>query len=336
MKSAMGRTFIMAVIVLAAQVTSSFGESTTNLAPTISRKILVTAKQTKAMHGMIAKGNVTISGTARTDSFDSSDPGKSEFGRYQAGKAGQDGFVGTTSQIPGDLRITGTADIIGAVGTGAPGVYTVSGSAAAGSKDWIDTGVRGVETGYLQTDLNASFPDVVPPFTPTSFTPTPKPGIVDGTNYDYVLNGGEFSMSDFSLVLSQKAIVKGHVVFYVTGNFSMSGDAQFIVAEGATLDLYVGKTTTITGGGMVNLSGKAENLNYYGLPGNTLVKLTGSANLIAIIYAPSALLDFDGTSSFSGASVSQSMKLGGSFDFHYDESLNHRGMRYVPTRWKEL
>ena len=93
---------------------------------------------------------------------------------------------------------------------------------------------------------------------------------------------------------------------------------------------------------MINATGNALNFEYFGLPSNTAFGLSANAAFVGIIYCPNAAFSLGGggvnSYDFVGASVSKSIKMNGSFNFHYDENLRRigPGRGYVATSWTEL
>jgi hypothetical protein len=87
-----------------------------------------------------------------------------------------------------------------------------------------------------------------------------------------------------------------------------------------------GATTSISGSGLVNDSGLAKNFQYYGLPSNTAINITGNGAFYGTIYAPQANFNLKGSGKtsiddFTGASITKTTTMTGNFNFHYDESL---------------
>jgi hypothetical protein len=129
---------------------------------------------------------------------------------------------------------------------------------------------------------------------------------------------------------SSKMRVLGNSVLYVTGNVGVSGGAYIEISPGVTLGLYVGGASASFGGnGILNRAGNAMNFQYYGLPSNATLNLTGSGEFIGVIYAPSANLSVSGggTERFDifGSLVTRSASVLGLGSFHYDESLERFG-----------
>jgi hypothetical protein len=165
----------------------------------------------------------------------------------------------------------------------------------------------------------------------------PGPGIVNGTNYDLVLNGGDFQLASISLSGIQKMVVTLPSRIYVTGNFTLGNGASLSIKTNASLQLYVGGSqVNVTGAGIVNAAQNMNALTLYGL--STLTNITAGNGTIfgGIIVAPQAALQITGTGNVSGSAFVRSVVLGGSGVFHCDNSLASSTLKYVITSWNEL
>ena len=297
--------------------------------------------------GIVAKGEINLNGNNVTaDSFDSEDPAYLRFeasnnGSYHADNpANRDnGDVATNSGLIGALS-TGNANILGSVATGAGGGVDIGPNGVVGDQAWHDANNKGIQPDRYSSDMNVSFPDVEVPFT-TGTWPDEKI-TVDGVTYDYVLDGGEGG--DFVLSsLSGSVLVRGTARLYVSQLLDIKGSG-ITMDEGASLRLYSGATTAaITGNMGVNVGGLAKNLQYFGLPSNTTVKIAGNGEFVGVIYAPNAHLHLAGGGNdeldFIGASISASVQVGGKFQFHYDEALarlDDESRGYLPNAWNEI
>jgi hypothetical protein len=130
-------------------------------------------------------------------------------------------------------------------------------------------------------------------------------------------------------------LVTGNSSLYIGGDFSISG--TLYIAPGATLNIYMaGRNTTMTGGGIVNGSGTAASLSYYGMTNNTSIKYSGGADFMGTINAPEADVTISGGANVFGAAIvntftSRSAGAG----FHYDESLATPGLLKLAS-YREL
>lgn len=293
------------------------------------------------MKAMVARGQINLNGNnIQTDSFDSSNSSYSTSGQYDATKRRANGDVATNSGLVNSLSV-GNADIYGRVATGPGGSVSIGSNGSVGDAAWHTAGNSGIQPGYSTDDMNVSFPDVTAPYLVGL---PPAPGIVGGTNYNYVLSTGDYSMSSLSMSgnSGNRLLVSGDARLYVTGNVSLSGSSSIVIAPGARLRMYVGgSSTSIGGNGVVNGNNNATNFSYYGLPSNTSVSFSGNAAFTGTIYAPSAALSLGGGGNnnydFVGASVSSTVTMNGHFNFHYDELLGrlNNGATYYVTAWNE-
>ncbi len=320
----------------------SQGSVTSSLAPDdFTRTIRVTTqKNAMFMKGMVAKDDIDLNGNnVETDSFDSKDPSASTSGFYDPAKRKANGDVATNSSLENRLRI-GNANIIGRVSTGPGGSVSIGSNGAVGSLEWHADGNSGVMPGWSSDDMNVDFVDITLPFTNGNY---PTSGSINGESYEYVIGSGNYELNGFSLSGKKKIAVTGDATLLVTGDISMAGQAAIEIKPGASLTLYMtGASTKFSGQGVVNETGNALNFSYYGLSSNTSIKLSGNAGFVGTIYAPDAAFTLGGggndTSDFIGASVTDSVKMNGHFNFHYDENLGREGpgSGFVATAWHEI
>ncbi len=288
--------------------------------------------------GMVAKGVIDMNGNnVQSDSFDSETaPG----GVYSAGAAKNNGDIATNAGVANGLNV-GQADVYGHGATGPGGSIAVGANGGVGEKAWVLANQGKMQPGWTSSDMNVSFPDVSAPF--SGGYSTPAAGTVDGVDYAFVLNSGQYQLSSVSLSGSKGIYVGGNAKLYVTGDFSMSGMSQIVIGSSATLNLYVGgANTSIGGNGIANVSQKACSFAYWGLPTNTSLKFSGNGTFIGTIYAPNAAFTLGGggnnTQDFIGSSVTGSVTMNGKFNFHYDELLGRIGASrgFVVSSWNEI
>lgn len=310
--------------------------STNEVSRTVRITTLSDGMWTKAM---VAKEQIDMNGqNVMTDSFDSSNPAYSTGGQYDPAKARDNGDVATNGGIEGILSV-GNADIYGRASTGPGGTVSLGPGGGIGSRAWRASN-NGVQPGWLDDDMNVQFRDVTAPY---SSGLTMMTGTLGGTNYTYLLNGGDYYRSELSLNGTKVMLVTNHCRLYLPGNISLTGNALIRIAPNSSLKLYIGGSASFGGNGIINQSGCATNLYYYGLPSNTSLSMSGNGAFIGAIYAPSAALVMNGggsssTNDFIGASVSKTVRMNGHFNFHYDELLGRVGPStgFSITSWNEL
>ena len=284
---------------------------------------------------MVAKAKVVVSGNVLTDSYNSSSSTASTDGRYDPAKSLGNGDIASNGQLIKQISTSGSVEVYGHVSTGPGGTVGLSGTVSVGSKDWVSSGTKGVEPGWFRDDMNVSFPDAL---LPTQARFAPSGGKVDGKDYEYILEDGNYELSSLSLSGMEEVLIKGFANLYVSGNISLSGQAKLKVVNGGTLRLFVGgATASLSGQGVANETGYATNFVYYGLPTNTRLDLSGGSGFTGIIYAPQAALKVSGGSVLCGATISDTIAATGGFQFHYDESLgSFDSAGFIVTSWNEM
>lgn len=307
----------------------------------LGRGVRVTTRNDRLFSkGLVAKGQIDINGNnIASDSFDSSDPAHSTYGRYDSAKRKANGDVATNLSLTNSLNV-GNAKIYGRVATGPRGTVAIGPNGSVGDLNWQSSGARGIQAGRSTDDMNVDFPDVEMPFVGGAYSPTGA--VVNGTWFDCVLGNGNYQLGDYN-ASDKKILVRGNATLLVTGNFKLTGNSSLIVAPNACLNLYVsGAQTVLAGNGVINMNGNATNFFYHGLPGNTSVSLSGNGTFTGLVYAPNADFTLNGGGSsdedFIGASVTKSAKMNGHYSFHYDEALNKYGpfRGFVITSWNEM
>ena len=290
--------------------------------------------------GMVAEGQINLNGNnVSTDSFDSEDPDHSNIGLYPSGnnsKTKDMGDVATNSGLVNSLNV-GNANIKGRIATGPGGSVAIGPNGTVGSKTWVESGRRGIETGYVQDDMNVDFKPVSVPFT-SGYT-IPGGGTVGGIHYNYILGSGNYKLN----TLSGRVLVTGEAVLHVTGSISFSGNNYLKIGSTGSLKVYnSGASASFSGNATWNEDGTALKLQYWGLPSNTSVAISGNGAFTGTIYAPSAALTLNGGGKdeydFVGASISKTVQMNGKVQFHYDEALSRNGplRDYVVTSWNEM
>lgn len=320
------------VIVSAAYVAAPMAK--TNF---INRTVQVKAAKAPARTGGVtARGTITFSGGAYLDSFDSADPNYSTNGVYTQSKRKDNGQATSNANVSGAISLSGGSGIYGDASTGPKGTITAGGNAKIGDMGWMSGGSNGIEAGHTANDANVDFPPVQAPSTSGIFTPTP--GVLNGTNYTYLLTSGKYyTPLPISMTSHQVMAVSGDVTLYVDSDFSIVGQAYIYIYPGSTLKLYVSGTFNVAGGGILNGTQDASKLSVYGLNAETTDwKYAGNSAFVGTVYAPNANLTFTGTSGASGAFTANNITFNGSAGVHYDENLAGARKGYLVTSWNEL
>ncbi len=290
----------------------------------LSRVLRVTITNAPLFSAAVAaKSNITMSagreGGVFADSFDSRDAKHSDSGFY-----------------PDDThKITTNGDVACLSGTVMIGTDVIHGDLLLGPSTRV--GPIAV-SGKISKDFNVDFPDVPPPFT-TALPPIG--GTVNGTEYAYLLTGGNYMIS--SGMVKGKMLVTGTAVLYVTRDASINFAASDSISIGtnASLKLYVG-SSSVTLPNVIH-AGASDKFAYFGLPTNTRLAQPIQAAFSGSIYAPSADFTINagggGRCDFVGACMARSLTINNHCSFHFDENLLRTGnpaRGYVVSSWREL
>lgn len=266
------------------------------------------------------------------DSYDSRDPAKSTNGLYDVTKRQQNGDLATD----GNIIDAGNAHVYGDVSTN-------SGTA---------TGVANV-TGVQRTDF---YQDPIPIGAPSWPSINPTPSTVNGSatltasatqgavSSRYVLSAISTSGGQTLTLAGNATGSRTYIEIYVTGNISVSGTSQIVVAPGVSATIYFGGNVDIAGNGMVNSNNQPGDLLLYGInpaAGTTpYVKLGGNGQITAAVYAPGYDVTINGGGSSGhvfGSVIGKTVTMTGVTNLHYDEALGSAGLinNYKIVSWFE-
>jgi hypothetical protein len=308
------------------------------LSATVARTVKVTTVLGGVFRGaMAARVNIDLKGNnIATDSFDSGDSRYSTDGLYDPAKRRDRGDVASTDGV---INVQ-NANVMGTLWTGPEGSYTIGANGSVGDLGWVLGGTDGLQDGHYRNDFNMDFPAVAPPYE-TGLVPAGKE--VDGTNYTWVLGSANYMITDSrvaNLKTGEAVLVVGKAKLYVTTDFIMQGGSSITILPNASLEVYVGGAQAeIT---KVNNQGRCGHFTYYGLPGNTSLKLSGNDLFLGSIYAPNANFVMSGSGNnlidFQGACAVNTIGMNGHFNFHFDENLRRKGpvRGYQVGSWEEI
>jgi Tfp pilus assembly protein PilX len=181
-------------------------------------------------------------------------------------------------------------------------------------------------------------------YTTTTYTymgPKPENTTIVTGNYEYVVSGGNYKTSG-NLSLSGSMLIKGHVVIYVAGKFSMSGNAGIVIPYGSSLTFYFGGDVDMKGNaGVETLSGRAQDFTMWGLPDCTKFDIAGNAAFTGTLYAPEADVSLKGSgkSNFDivGSITGKTVTANGKFQVMWPTDLGYSGPMagFVASNWTE-
>ncbi len=298
----------------------------------ISRTVRVKTKFNRRFpQAILSKGGISIGGSGKIDSFDSTNSLYNTGGQYDPLKADDKATIATDSKTAGSIN-TGNATIYGKAATGPGGSITVGAAGVLGSSAWDNNPANKgkIQPGYTTDDLNVYIPDNklpipfsgVPPLANQTLTGITVGGVTLGvTTYTYVISSGDYVMDSVNLSSKDTILVTGKARLYVKGTTSLAGQAAIQIANGASLEMYAGGNVSLGGGGVMNGPGYAANFAVYGLPTCTAVTYNGNSQFIGTINAPEADVKLSGTSDAIGAVVGASFTLSGGLGMHYAEAL---------------
>jgi hypothetical protein len=306
--------------------------------PVLMRTVRVEAKPRKTFPvkgPMIVEQTFNANGyNTGTDSFDSS------LGAYGTNNISTNGDVVSLTTNANSI-IIGNGKINGTVRTPVGGIQgvtaTIGSNGKVGDAAWIASSSTGFESGHFQANFTLSdFPDATLPNVSAWFTPLAGTA-PDGFDYDNLLPSGNYQIADLT---GSVYVGQSNTVLYVTSSINIGSGggghgghgnpapAEIHIAPGGSLTIYMaGATTAIAGNGVANDTLQAKNFQYYGLPSNTSINITGNGSFFGTIYAPEADFTLKGsgnnsTDDFTGASITKTTKMTGNFNFHYDEALS--------------
>jgi hypothetical protein len=315
-------------------VIEGVGTATVSQGPATSRAVQTWLKRRGSFpYALAAKQQVKMNGGAYVDSFDSSDSAKSTGGAYDPAKRGANAVVVSADTSSMALQL-GT--IYGTATTSPLGGLTLSGSIGP----TFDSSLRATTVataelnGWVTHDLSLAVPDVT---LPAGLGSAYNLGTISSAQ---TISSGDWQADSISCLNSTEPIlISGQARLYVKGDFKTTGTGYLQISPGASLEVYVGGTVTIAGGGVVNKSGLAANNQWYGLTSSTDWKVAGGAEWLGTVYAPQASVEFLGISDSFGAFVANDFTISGVAGFHYDEALAvliGGGQGYSVAAWQEL
>jgi len=293
----------------------------------ISRTVKVPATNPPTLFSkaIVAIGPISFGGNALVDSFDS------RIGRYDtATNRSALGSIATDSRANPAVSV-GNGKIYGTVNTGPGGTITVGSGGGIGDVAWNASHNGIQDRSWTNNDMNVAFPSNAPP--PGSFL---IPNVIAGSNTIVLSSTNNYQLPVLNIGGGLDALfVTTNATLWVIGDFKVQGNGYISIAPGASLKLYVGGSTTIGGGGLVNGSRLATSFSYIGLSSNTSFTYSGRGTFVGTINAPQANISMSGNVDVYGAIICKTFSGGGSAGVHYDVSLA-TGSGLIATGWIEL
>jgi len=268
------------------------------------------------IHALLVQNGITMKGNETIDSYDSGDPNKSTNGQYDPAKRQSNGSLASNST-------GGISDLKGAA---------VYGDASSNGGTLQNTsGVKGSVYNNFSTTLA---PVTKPTWTtfnvfPTAITDPALPVILTGGTKAAPQN---YKLTDLSvksklaplILATHLAGEESYINIWVTGPLSVTSQGLITQQPGVHVRIYVEGDITIGGGGIVNQSGSAANLEVLGVTpasGTKTATFGSNADFIGVINAPAYDFNFAGTADIYGAIIGRSGAFNGNPGIHYDEAL---------------
>lgn len=304
-------------------------------APHAARRVEAIVKPTSSFdQALLAIGTLDLNNqNIVIDSYDSRDPAKSTNGLYDAAKQQRHGNIATD----GSILDAGGAYVYGDVSTN-------SGTA---------TGVQNV-TGVQRTDF---YQEPIPIGAPNWSSINPTPSTVNGTatlaagptqgasSTRYVLSAISLSGNQTLTLAGNSNGSQTYIELYITGDISLTGNAQMTVAPGVSAKIYFIGNVDVAGNGIINSNNQPGDLLLYGVQpaaGDTTphVKLGGNGQITTAVYAPGHDVTINGGGTNGhvfGSVVGKTATMTGVTNLHYDEALSSGGLinNYQIVSWFE-
>ena len=235
--------------------TTAQGQAT-NLSRTV--QIATTGSSTRMVMGLITSNAIAFSGNTLVDSFDSSTNTGSTGGVYDPAKASDQVTVATASTNANAISMDGSCRIWGYVDVGPGGGASTSGTARAGSSNYVGPSgawPSGIESSRFSQNFVFNYPAVTNVATPSggysaTFASLPTTSL-GGTTYT-VSDGATHSLYQFtslSVIGSgyNPYLVNGTVTNVVAGDFGTTANGYMVINTNSTYALFA-SSITMNGG----------------------------------------------------------------------------------------
>ena len=296
--------------------------------PQVARTIEVLAAPSAGKpyaRALTVKQSISMSGSAYTDSFDSSNPAYATNGQYDAAKRQSHGDIATNTDGSGsDLKNT----------------YVYGNASSNGGTIKNTSNVQGTVTNNFQTTI----PDIADPVFSTI---QPSPTVISS---GMTLTGGpasapkNYKVSSLTISNGASPLIldthasgqESYVNIWVTGKTTVSGSGFIQQNPGVHVTFYCDQDVTISGGGFMNQTNTASYLQIFGVTpssGTNKMTVSGSGSFIGILNAPAFAMTLSGSAAFIGAAIGYSVDISGSGGFHYDQALSSVSGPGTPTSY---
>ena len=274
---------------------------------------LVRLSSSPFKYGIFGDNYLRMTGNGLVDSYLSSN------GLYSVATRRSNGDVASNSIANAAISLTGNSDIYGDAAVG------VGGNPGTGIDTKNADQIKGA-TGSLSEVQD--------------MTPLDDPG--GGSNDSLNLSGnssktfssGEYRLPSINISGNGDAYINGDVIFYVSGNISISGNGRIHIQPGCSLKIYASGSIDIAGNGFINETNLPDRLLIYGTESCTNVNISGNGDLYGGLYAPKADVSISGNGDIYGSVIGKSLTITGNGSVHYDEKLANIPVK--PAEFKVL
>jgi len=268
---------------------------------------------------LFVQGILVLKSGTLVDGYNSLDPGDTDVGVK----------IGTNSILPNSIVLN-------------PGVI-VDGDVLIGVGGDIESVIQdlGATIGdSYAVSAEVVFPDITVPALPDKGTKinvhgkTLTIGPADSGEYDRI----ELKRAANPGILE---IAGGDVVLHVTGRVDLGQDCEIMVAEGASLALYLDGNLDADNDAGINNKNSPGKFKLYGTGGETQeLNLKANGDFFGAVYAPNADITINAGGDIYGSFMCSNFELKSDGNFYYDEALRNVGVddeavRFVVKQWSE-
>lgn len=263
-------------------------------------------------YGLMAKGQITMSGDSVNDSYRSSagtylsqrtnyDPVRDEW------YASSSGNIGTN----GNISMSGSVVNYGNANPGVSGNISMSGGPYVSGS-----------TSNVTSPIAFTNPTYTPPIgSMGDFQPSSNTTLATGT----------YRFNKMTLSGSTALTFAGDVTVYIDGDVSISGQAFLNIPVGSKVKFIQNSGSfTLSGGGLVNASLNPANFSLTS-SSSASITFSGNTSFYGTVYAPNAQFSASGNTDYFGAFAASTMNISGGANFHRDEDA---GLQAVPGSYR--
>lgn len=183
---------------------------------------------------------------------------------------------------------------------------------------------------------------------PSHFDPNELGYHITGNNRDIFGTNGlvkKFYLTSFQMDSNAKVTIRGNVVIYVEGDFSMKSNTEIIFDADSRLTIYVSGKFSLDSNTKINENGIPSNLRIYSraqssIDGDYKVIINSNSGFAGVVYAPKASVLINSDGQIDGSVRGKFVKMDSNGEFRYDEELRKLTDAalsvYKILSWREL